>query len=73
MVWLFHKREPGAITMGHRGVVLRQVAALPMFIALILTGSSTSSRAVTATNNVGLPVIPLHFTNQINSTSNLFI
>ena len=52
--------------------VSRHALALTMLISAFLAGGSTSSHAIAATNNVGLPVIPLHFTNEINSVSNLF-
>ena len=53
--------------------VSRHALALTMLIGAFLAGASTSSHAIAATNNVGLPVIPLYFTNQINSVSSLFI
>ena len=52
--------------------ISRHALALTMLIGAFLAGGSTSSHAIAATNNVGLPVIPLYFTNEINSVSNLF-
>src|SRR6266550_1189372 len=72
MIWLSRKSSWEATIMGTFWIGLRRAAMCALSLSAVAIGTWIPSLAF-ANNNVGLKVIPLHITNNINREEDLYV